>query len=134
MSWRTTCGPVSVSSWGTVSVQGGDSATVTPGGTDPGDPGGETDPTGTASEREGQLIDRLVKAFDDADAAARKGDQVAYAEKVTEAAKLAEQLQKLRDEADSAPVEDGKTTTTTTAPKATTTTEPPTTTTTTAGA
>jgi hypothetical protein len=116
------------------SVQGGDSATVTPGGTDPGDPGGETDPTGTVSEREGQLIDRLVKAFDDADAAARKGDQVAYAEKVTEAAKLAEQLQKLRDEADSAPVEDGKTTTTTTAPKATTTTEPPTTTTTTAGA
>ncbi|WP_421120989.1 UPF0182 family protein [Aquihabitans daechungensis] len=114
------------------SVQGGDEASASPGG-NPDDPG-ETDPTGTLSEQESKLIDRLVKAFADADAAARKGDQVTYAEKITEAAGLAEDLQKLRDEAEADTVEDGETTTTTTAPTATTTTEPTTTTTTTAGA
>jgi hypothetical protein len=118
------------------SVQGGD--TSSPGDTaNPDKPDTQTEPTGTLTEREGRLIDSLVEAFDDADAAARKGDQVAYAEKVTEAAKIAEQLQALRDEANAAIVDDGATTTTTTAKSATapkaTTTAPATTTTTSAG-
>jgi uncharacterized membrane protein (UPF0182 family) len=119
------------------SVQGADTAANPPGGAEPGG-GEEPDPTASLSERETRLIDRLVKAFDEADAAARKGDQVTYAEKVTEAAGLAEQLQKLRDQAEALEAEngkadgkpeDGKATSTTT-----TTTEPATTTTTTAGA
>ncbi len=115
------------------SVQGGDEAGGSSNGEDPGSSGPETDPNETLSQQESRLIDQLVKAFDDADAAARKGDQVAYAEKITQAGELAARLQKLRDEAESQQVDDGKTTTTT-APKATTTTEPATTTTTAAGA
>lgn len=114
-----------------ISVQGGDEASVPPGGANPETPA-EGDPSGTLSERESRLIDQLVGAFDDADAAARKGDQVTYAEKITEASKLAEQLQTLRDSADAEVVEDGETTTSTTAPKSTTT-NPATTTTTSAG-
>jgi uncharacterized membrane protein (UPF0182 family) len=102
------------------SVQGGDQQSSTP--TEP-DPGGTEDeaPTGTLSEREGELIDRLVKAFDDADAAARDGDQVAYAERIKEAGSIATQLQELRDEAESQQTEDGETPTTT-SPATTTTT------------
>jgi hypothetical protein len=121
------------------SVQGGDRAPEPTQGTNPEDPGGE-EPTGTLSERESNLIDRLVKAFDDADVAARKGDQVTYAERITEAGRLASQLQTLRDQAEAAqPEGDGQATGTTTTvpkatnPKSTTTTEPATTTTTSAG-
>ncbi len=114
------------------SVQGGDKASVPPGGDDPEAPE-EPDPSGTIGEREGGLIDRLVKAFDDADAAARNGDQVGYAEKIAEAANLAERLQKLREQAEDEPIEDGATPTTTAAPKAVAPTEPATTTTTSAG-
>ena len=118
------------------SIQGGDASTVV---TDPNTD--QTPPTtnpgkgsGTINEREGRLIDDIVAAFDDANAAARKGDLVTYQKKVAEAGRLAEQLQSLRDQAE-ASTRHG-TTTTTTAPKApasTTTTQPKTTTTTSAG-
>ena len=72
-----------------------------------------------------------MKAFDEADAAARKGDQVTYAERITEAGRLAEQLQALRNESE-AEGGDG-TKTTDTGPTSTTTTSPATTTTTSAG-
>jgi uncharacterized membrane protein (UPF0182 family) len=104
------------------SVQGGDQQSE-PTETDPGDPADPAEePTGTLSERESQLIDRLVKAFDEADAAARKGDQVTYAERITEAGRLATQLQSIREQAESEQVEDGDTATTTTTDPATTTT------------
>ena len=122
------------------SIQGGDSSTapVQPGETpsdpaEPAEPGGE-EPTGTLSEQEGVLIDQLVQAFEDADAAGRSGDEVKQAQKLDEAADLAGQLQDLRDEASGdGPTKDTKTTTTT-EPESTTTTEPRTTTTTSAGA
>lgn len=118
------------------SVQGGDEASAPESGGTTEQPDEGEAPSGTLSERESQLIDRLVKAFDDADAAARKGDQVTYAERITEASRLAEQLQQLRQEseseADTGTDGDGKNATTT-EPKSTTTTEPATTTTTSAG-
>lgn len=117
-------------------VQGGDTAGPQPGGNSNGgstDPG-TTDPNATVSQREDLLIDAIVKAFDDANSAARKGDQVEYSAKITEAGKLAEQLQALRDETTSSgstPKGGGGSspgpsssspTTTTTQPKTTTTT------------
>ena len=113
------------------SVQGGDEASIPNGGANPERPDETEQPTGTLSEQESQLIDQLVKAFDDADAAARKGNQVGYAEKIAEAGRLAEQLQGLRDQSDQEPSDE--TTSSTTAPKATTTSDGATTTTTSAG-
>ncbi|MCU1369515.1 MAG: hypothetical protein JWO77_709 [Ilumatobacteraceae bacterium] len=114
------------------SVQGGDDAPEPSGNTTP-DPGAE-EPTGTLSERESELIDRLVKAFDAADKAARDGDQVTYAERITEAGRLADQLQSIREERQAEdPEGDAGTTTTTAPPKATSTTGSATTTTTSAG-
>jgi uncharacterized membrane protein (UPF0182 family) len=120
------------------SVQGGDQASAPTGGSNPEEPrdGGEQ-PSGTLTERESQLIDDLVKAFDDADAAARKGNQVGYAERIAEASRLAEQLQELRreSEASAGSGDSGRdgSSATTTQPKGTTTTGPATTTTTSAG-
>ena len=95
------------------------------------------EPVGTLTEQESELIDALVLAFAEADAAAREGDQVLYATKIEEAADLAAQLQELRSQAQPTARPSGEPsdspTTTTTAPP-TTTTSPPTTTTTTAGA
>ncbi|HWJ98021.1 MAG TPA: UPF0182 family protein, partial [Acidimicrobiales bacterium] len=118
------------------SVQGGDAASAPDGSTNPDEPDDGEQSSGTLTEQESRLIDQLVKAFDDADAAAREGDQVTYAERITEAGRLAGQLQKLRRESepDSGPKGDGSgKDTTTTQPKTTTTTEPATTTTTSAG-
>jgi uncharacterized membrane protein (UPF0182 family) len=85
-------------------------------------------PTGTLAEQESALIDRLVAAFDAADAAARDGDQVAYATRIEEASRIAAQLADLRDRIEAEGGKGGGTsgstggTTTTTAPKTTTTT------------
>jgi len=105
----------------------GSATTTVPAGDDetPSEP--DTPATGTVTERESLLIDRIVQAFAAADVAAAEGDQVEYARKVEEAGTLAAQLQGLRNE-DGAIIEDGGATTTTT------TTSPETTTTTTAGA
>ncbi|MCB0968646.1 MAG: UPF0182 family protein, partial [Ilumatobacter sp.] len=62
--------------------------------------GSGEEPTETLGEQESRLIDELVQAFADADAAARDGDQVAYARKIQEAADIAERLQELRDTAE----------------------------------
>ena len=77
-----------------------------------------------------ELIDRLVVAFEEADAAARAGDLVGREEKLAEAVQIATELQALRDQIDgggrtqgdgvgepsgAAPPEDPATTTTTTA-------------------
>lgn len=102
---------------------------------EPSDPDGEGEEPeepadeGTVAEREAELIDRLVAAFDEADAAARAGDLVGREEKLAEAVAIAEELQALRDEIDgaSAPQQDGETSG---APPE----DPQTTTTTTAGA
>ena len=105
----------------------GSATTTVPAGDDetPSEP--DTPATGTVTERESLLIDRIVQAFAAADVAAAEGDQVEYARKVEEAGTLAAQLQGPRNE-DGAIIEDGGATTTTT------TTSPETTTTTTAGA
>jgi uncharacterized membrane protein (UPF0182 family) len=104
---------------------GSTTTTTTTTTTTPGEP-----PTGTLAEQEAALIDRLVAAFDAADAAAAKGDQVGYATKIEEASQIAKQLSDLRDRIDAG---GGTTTTTTTKPSSgtTTTTRPPTTTSTT---
>ena len=106
--------------------------------TAPGDEGTGDQPTETLTEQESRLIDELVQAFADADAAARDGDQVEYARKIAEAADLAEQLQSLRESAPADGSGDGSSSgggdTTTTTEPGTTTTAPETTTTTTAGA
>ncbi|CAN5903444.1 UPF0182 family protein [soil metagenome] len=52
----------------------------------------------TQIEQEDQLIADIVAAFDEADVAARDGDQVTYAEKVAEARGLAAELDQLRSE------------------------------------
>ncbi|MCU1498514.1 MAG: hypothetical protein JWM47_2467 [Acidimicrobiales bacterium] len=100
----------------TGSTDGGTTTTTVPG-------------TGTLTEQESVLIDRVVKAFNEADAAARKGDQVLYAEKIKEAQRFADELAAVRKRSGAA--------STTTRPSggSTTTTEPPgVTTTTSAGA
>ncbi|WP_426574051.1 UPF0182 family protein [Aquihabitans sp. McL0605] len=119
------------------SVQGGDQGTVTDPGTDPTTPSQQpSDKGGTITAQESDLIDQVVADLAAADAAARKGDQVTWAEKVTSASKAAEKLQTLRDEAKKNGTgkgvqEDGGATTTTTAPASTT--DPKVTTTTSAG-
>jgi uncharacterized protein len=128
-------------------IQGGASVLVDE--EPPAEPGGEPDgeepaepdedaspapPEGTLAERERDLIDRLVLAFDEADAAARAGDLVRREEKLAEAVEIATELQALRSQIDgggrtqgdgvgapaggpsgAAPPEDPATTTTTTA-------------------
>ncbi|MEZ5204741.1 MAG: UPF0182 family protein [Acidimicrobiales bacterium] len=91
------------------------------------------------TDREAELIDDIVSAFDAAEAAAAKGDLVGQATELQKARDLAEELQSLRSGSGSAG-EGGTTTTTapttdttTTAPAATTT-APAATTTTAAGA
>jgi uncharacterized membrane protein (UPF0182 family) len=117
----------------------GTTSTTTPGGTTV--PGGDE----TLSAAENALLAKLLKAFDEADAAAKAGDQVAYAEKIVEARGYAAELAELRDRATSNGSGNGSggpgsggtsgSTPTTTAPKRTTTTTTPArTTTTTAGA
>jgi uncharacterized membrane protein (UPF0182 family) len=101
---------------------------------DPDDPEAESpEPEGTITEQEGDLIDQLVAAFDDADAAAREGDLVGQAEALERASEIAAELQALRESAEG---EGSSTTTTTTLSdgETTTTTAPETTTTTSAGA
>jgi len=95
--------------------------------------------TGTQAEQEDALIAKIVKAFDEADTAARGGDQVTYAEKIKLAKGYADDLQKLRAKGAKTTTSgsSGKTTPTTTAPASTTTTTRPedsTTTTSSAGA
>lgn len=89
--------------------------------TTPSDPGGG----GTISAQEAELIDKIVTAFDDADDAARQGDQVKYAQKIKEADGYADDLAALREKDANGSGSGGSTTTTTT---------PATTTTSTAGA
>jgi uncharacterized protein len=64
------------------------------------DPEGPDDTTtttepGTITEQENRLIAQIVAAFDEADAAAREGDQVTYAERIQDARDLARQLDEL---------------------------------------
>jgi uncharacterized membrane protein (UPF0182 family) len=71
--------------------------------TDPDSGGGETDgeadPDATQTQKEDALIVRIVEAFDNADAAARDGDQVTYAEEIERARRYADDLAQLRREA-----------------------------------
>ena len=64
-----------------------------------GDTGGETDPAATQTQKEDALIVKIVEAFDNADAAARDGDQVTYAEEIEKARRYVADLAKLRREA-----------------------------------
>ncbi len=66
----------------------------------------EPDAGATQSEQEDALIAKVVEAFDAADAAAREGDQVTYAEKIEEAKGFAQDLQDLRAGADGEPSAD----------------------------
>lgn len=66
---------------------------------DGGDTGGETDPEATQTQKEDALIVRIVEAFDNADAAARDGDQVTYAEEIEKARRYVADLAELRREA-----------------------------------
>ncbi|MFN8019655.1 MAG: UPF0182 family protein [Acidimicrobiales bacterium] len=110
-------------------------------------PEGSGSGTGELSQQESDLIDQLVQAFDDADDAARRGDQVGYAENIEKAQQLAERLQELRAKArreqkdstgttrnGASSSSSSSTTTTTTSVPPTTTTTAATTTTTSAGA
>ena len=93
-------------------VDGGTGSGEAPGTTTT-TPGEPSEPTGTQTQQENQLIAQIVAAFDAADAAARSGDQVAYATQIKRAQDLVDQLQALRGE------------TPTGTPGATTTTAPP---------
>jgi uncharacterized membrane protein (UPF0182 family) len=85
--------------------------------------GGEEDPEATQTQQEDALIVRIVEAFDNADAAARDGDQVTYAEEIERARRYAADLAELRREAATdAGTSSGATTTT--SPATTTTTRP----------
>jgi uncharacterized membrane protein (UPF0182 family) len=53
-------------------------------------------PTPGITDTENQLITGIITNFDQADAAARTGDQVAYAQKIDQARKLSQQLATLR--------------------------------------
>jgi len=116
-------------------------STANPGGTDGNGtttttrPGTEN-PTGTVAQQENQLLAQIIKAFDDADTAARNGDQVAYAQNIQKANTAAKQLKTLREKNPSlgAGGSGGTSDGTTTTPPETTTTEPKVTTTTSAGA
>ncbi|MCU1356922.1 MAG: hypothetical protein JWM89_2340 [Acidimicrobiales bacterium] len=104
------------------------------GGTSTGtsDGSSETGTTGTVSQQESALIDKLVAAFADANAAARSGDLVGREQKLEQAQKYASQLQTLRAQAtkvNPAPGTKGTGSSTTTIPATTTTTRPPPTTT-----
>lgn len=78
--------------------------------------------TDDQTDQEDVLIGKIVKAFDEADAAAKDGDQVTYAKKIEEAKGYAKQLEKLRGEADDSTNEPGGATPTTTTPADVTTT------------
>jgi uncharacterized membrane protein (UPF0182 family) len=112
-------------------IQGGEQAAEEPdeGESPTEQPDEPSDPVGTLTEQETALIDALVEAFDEADAAARDGDQVLYAEKIEEAGRIAAQLQELRSQGQPTARPSGEPSDSTT-----TTTTPQTTTTTTAGA
>ncbi len=104
---------------------GSSPATLEERGTTPTNP--STNPPTTAnppSDTENQLITKLVAAFDTADTAARKGDQVTYARQIVVAHKLAGQLAALRKTSGTGSNggSGSTTTTTTTAPGSTTTT------------
>ncbi len=117
-----------------------------PGTTTTTDPGGSENPP-SLSEQEDALLTEIFTAFDAADAAAKEGDLVTYAEEIEKARAAVAELQDLRDSQSSGSGSDGGSgsgdgegsggsTTTTTEPQGTTTTTrpPETTTTTSAGA
>jgi uncharacterized membrane protein (UPF0182 family) len=111
------------------SIHGGTAATDPPEPTEPSEPS-EPEPTETLSEQESRLIDELVAAFEQADAAGREGDLVGQAEALEDARALATELQGLRDRAEATePPATGEP-----SQNGTSTTGPDTTTTTTAGA
>ncbi len=71
-----------------------DAGAVDPDGGDPDGPTTTTQP-GTITEQENSLIAQIVAAFDEADTAAREGDQVTYAQRIQDARDLARQLDEL---------------------------------------
>lgn len=108
---------------------GSSPATLEEGGstTTPSNPSNAQNPS---NDTENQLITKIVAAFDTADTAARKGDQVAYARQIVLARKLAGQLADLRKGTATNGGTTGSSTTTTTSPTrdsttTTTTTVPP---------
>ena len=98
-------------------------------GEEPGEGSGEQvdDPQGgegtaSVSERESKLIDEIVTAFEQAYAAAAKGDLIGQATQLEKARDLAGELQQLRLSAGNTGGVSGSSTTTTTSPPVTTTT------------